>query len=438
MPANGHSYTDHVCTVCGKDDPDHYFVMTIPEALEAKDGKKVEVSGTVSVASVWNSSYGNMNVTIVDADGNELYVYRLATEVKLGDIITVKGAMATYNGNRQIAQGGTAEITGHDSSYDYTEMPLTEALAAADNTNVKVTGTVVKINSSWNSTYGNMSVTISDDDGNTLYVYRLATEVALNDIITVSGSMYTYNGARQINEGATAVIVGTHTCSKYHDATCAAPQTCVVCGATVGEKTENHSWDDATCTAPKTCSVCKATDGEALGHTTENGTCERCEKEISSDDPKGYIKVTSKDQLTSGTYVIVLSSEPKYALGKYDSTSWILTASPSIDGNTVTDTAGATWTLTFSDAGVTIKDANGTYIKPKSGNNNGIQTGEYTWAYEMDANGNITFKGTGSDTTALAANIQSDYKLRSYKISTLTGNNASGYISTFNLYKLYE
>mgnify|MGYP003313287136 CR=1 FL=1 len=27
-----------------------------------------------------------------------------------------------------------------------------------------------------------------------------------------------------------------------------------------------HSWVDATCTAPKTCSLCGATDGEALGH----------------------------------------------------------------------------------------------------------------------------------------------------------------------------
>ena len=39
-----------------------------------------------------------------------------------------------------------------------------------------------------------------------------------------------------------------------------------------------HVWVDATCTAPKTCSVCGATEGEALGHTEEivagtNATC---------------------------------------------------------------------------------------------------------------------------------------------------------------------
>ena len=32
----------------------------------------------------------------------------------------------------------------------------------------------------------------------------------------------------------------------------------------------NHDWTGATCTAPKTCSVCGATEGEALGHNHEN------------------------------------------------------------------------------------------------------------------------------------------------------------------------
>ena len=42
------------------------------------------------------------------------------------------------------------------------------------------------------------------------------------------------------------------------------------CGATKNENVVTslgHTWDDATCTAPKTCSVCGATEGDALGHT---------------------------------------------------------------------------------------------------------------------------------------------------------------------------
>lgn len=53
---------------------------------------------------------------------------------------------------------------------------------------------------------------------------------------------------------------------KWIEATCTAPKTCAVCGATEGEAL-GHDWQDATCTAPKTCAVCGTTEGEALGHT---------------------------------------------------------------------------------------------------------------------------------------------------------------------------
>ncbi len=249
VDALGHSYTDGYCT-CQAVDPDYYFPVTIPEALEAADGWNVEVSGTVcAINTAWSDSYGNITVTIVDAEGNELYVYRLATNVALGDIITIKGAMATYNG-RQIGAGATAEITGHDESYDYTEMTIKEALAAEDNTNVIVTGTVVKINTAYSSSYNNISITISDDEGNTLYIYRLAggSDLALNDIITIKGAMATYNGARQITGGTYTDTGADHTCSVYADPTCTDPSLCVVCGA-ADQSTEalGHSYTDGVC-----------------------------------------------------------------------------------------------------------------------------------------------------------------------------------------------
>lgn len=61
----------------------------------------------------------------------------------------------------------------------------------------------------------------------------------------------------------------------YADATCTAPKTCTVCGATEGE-TKGHDFADATCTAPKTCATCGATDGKALGHDYKEGKCARC------------------------------------------------------------------------------------------------------------------------------------------------------------------
>ncbi len=236
-PATGHTNENGVCTDCG-------LIFTIPGALEAADGAKVQITATVkSVDGAWNSQYGNMNVTLVDADENTIYVYRLATEVALGDIITVTGVMGTYNG-RQIAQGATATIDGHDDSYDYTEMTVEEALAAEDNTNIIVTGTVVKINTAYSSSYDNISVTISDDNGTQLYIYRLAggSDLAVGDIITVKGSMATYSGSRQV-AGGTYEEIGTHTCAKWTDATCTAAAKCVVCGTANGEALE-HSYTE--------------------------------------------------------------------------------------------------------------------------------------------------------------------------------------------------
>ena len=357
--------------------PDDYTEMTITEALAAEDNTKVKVSGTViSIDGVWNENFGNMNVTIADADGNELYIYRVTTKVEVGDIITVKGTLTTYNDKKQIGQGGTATIDGHDSSYDYVEMTISEALAAADGKNVIVVGTVSKIGTEYNSQYNNISVYIQDEAGNELYIYRLTGDVAVgttikvtgsmttysenrqlvggtfevvtnsgdsgdsgdtcehtytdgvctqcgandpdyvaavtiaealtkaddtkvkitgiiikidtpysdqynnitvtiadasgstiqlyrltgnfnvNDIITVTGLMDTYSGSRQIAQGATATKDGTHTCTEYTEATCQELAKCKECGVATGEKAD-HVYVDGT------CSVCGHKEGEA-------------------------------------------------------------------------------------------------------------------------------------------------------------------------------
>ena len=235
IPAKDHNYIDGTCDVCGAIDPNHYFVMTIPEALVADDGKKIAVRGTVcTINTIWTDTNNNFSVTIVDGEGNQLYIYRLTTKVELGDVITVYGAMATYNGNRQVGQGSTATINGHDTSYDYTKMTIIEALAAPDNTNVIVEGIVVEIGIAYDPSYNNMSVYISTNGGARLYVYRLTGQVALGDKIIIKGAMGTYGGQRQIT-GGTFEKIGEHDCFDIAPASCQNGAYCRFCGKSHGE-----------------------------------------------------------------------------------------------------------------------------------------------------------------------------------------------------------
>ncbi len=198
--------------------PTEYKEVSIPQALTSDDGALVIVKGIVKLTEAWSDQYQNMSVTIVDEAGNELYIYRLTTKVEVGDNITVKGTMATYNHNRQIAQGATAEITGKtDLTVEYPEMTIPEAVAAKDGALVTVKGTVKEIGTAWSSQYNNISVTIVDEAGNELYIYRLATKVEVGDVVTVKGVMATYNDARQIGAGATAEITGYVDMSIAHE-----------------------------------------------------------------------------------------------------------------------------------------------------------------------------------------------------------------------------
>ena len=228
--------------------------ISLADALASEDGTLVVVTGTVcSIGTVWNEQYKNISVTIEDEAGDKLYIYRLATKVELGDVVFVEGTMATYNNSRQIAQGAVADIVGHDSSYDYVEMSIPEAIAAEDNTNVIVSGIVYNIGTPWNEGYQNLSVDIKDTDGNTLYLYRLSTKVTLGDIITVKGTMATYKENRQVT-GGVAEITGTHACETYSEATCTAPAACVFCNKAKDDVTLNHNYVNGV------CSVCGATD----------------------------------------------------------------------------------------------------------------------------------------------------------------------------------
>ena len=146
---------------------------------------------------------------------------------------------------------------------------VAEALAASEGDAVVITGTITGIYQAYSSQYNNISVYITDETG-TILAFRLVGEWSLKQIITVTGTVTNYNGTMQIAAGCTAVLVGTHECN-YSDV----------------DVTEPNCNDGGFTT--HTCPICndKFVDSEvpALGHTTDNGTCDRCGNVIGSAAP---------------------------------------------------------------------------------------------------------------------------------------------------------
>ena len=107
-------------------------VSTSAEATAAEDGTAVILAGKVTNIAekdAWSTKYNNMSVTITDAAGT-YYLFRISTQVELGDEIVVIGKVGSYNGAKQIAQGSTTIITkkaateeGGEESGDNTEVP---------------------------------------------------------------------------------------------------------------------------------------------------------------------------------------------------------------------------------------------------------------------------------------------------------------------------
>jgi len=142
-------------------------------------------------------------------------------------------------------------------------------------------------------------------------------------------------------------------------------------------------------------------------------------------------QITQASELVDGQYVLVTDSG--YAPGVLDS-GWLTATAVTADENAVTVDPALLWTVTVGTDGIKLKDSGGNTIAPKGGNNNGIQSGDYSWKATF-ADGKFSFAGQGSDTVTLASNKGSANKFRAYKNTTVSGN-PGGYPSEFTLYKL--
>ena len=254
------------------------LVKTIEEALTAEVGYPARLSGTVSkIDAGWSEAHKNISFVLTDDSDNSILIYRCNTKVEVGDMVTVTGTITNYQGTNQIAQGSTAEIIGHDSSYDVEPITtIADALLAEDGAPVILTGEVVNIKTQYNASNNNISVTIKDENGDSIYVYKMNGNAAIHDIITVSGVMDTHNEERQIAEASSFVKNDTAECS---------------------------SFTQPSCTKAATCTLCNKPNGEPLGHTEGDaeGNCTRCGTNVSIQEYSITFDSTSKRTVKSTT-----------------------------------------------------------------------------------------------------------------------------------------
>lgn len=241
-------------------------------------------NGQVTITAKNGATIVSVKVTYLSQNTGAL---TLNGEVVESDaVVTVNATSVTFGvGNTGTATNGQARITAIEVVYvggsavepkpeeptpeeptpeeptpdedGYVTMTVAEALAAAADTKVKITGTVVSMYETWSS-YGNCSPYIQDESGKKILIFRTTTQVNIGDVITVEGVITVYNSTNQIAQYTSTVTIDVaHVCSSFNEATCTAPKTCTLCGKTEGSVIAHNYVDGA-------CTMCGAQEGVVL------------------------------------------------------------------------------------------------------------------------------------------------------------------------------
>ena len=162
-----------------------YDPTTLAEALveasKLKNGQYLSytesVTGTVKINTAYSSQYKNITFTVTDAEGNNVYCYRVKgtgmDTLKNGDTVTVTGNLTAYNGKAQFDSKAKVTVVKDPVTPPVTpEQPqqpfpatLAEQIEAAKklgngeylNGNSTITG-VVEIKEAYTTQYKNVSI----------------------------------------------------------------------------------------------------------------------------------------------------------------------------------------------------------------------------------------------------------------------------------------
>lgn len=187
--------------------------VTVGEFLKAAvSPAQYRLTGTVKKISV-SEQYNNADITVADALGNSVLVHRMKPAsgkitdltIGVGDKLTVLGQRGEYKGAPQMVNGV------YESHVHYIPATIKEFLAKeVSDVEYIVTGKIVNIKEI-SASFKNATLTIADDEGTTLYVFRmkaaeggLAIEnigLKVGDVLTVIGKRGEFNGSAQMVNG---------------------------------------------------------------------------------------------------------------------------------------------------------------------------------------------------------------------------------------------
>lgn len=169
------------------------------EAGAAMLGKQALRGEIVSIDTAYSADYNNVTVTIQVGE-QTVQCFRLVggEELVVGDVITVIGEIKNYNGTIEF----DAKCT-YDKDMSLAEAKdiilLEKAYALEAGATMlgkqEICGEIVSIDSAYSPDYGNITVTIQVGE-QTIQCYRLSggEELAVGDVITVTGDITNYNG----------------------------------------------------------------------------------------------------------------------------------------------------------------------------------------------------------------------------------------------------
>lgn len=218
------------------DDPFN-VAAAIAKCKETGETATSEVFYVQGIAKIIDASgaaqYGNITIDMIDEGGSSVFKAfqivsfngekfteaSVASTVKEGDVVVVKGNLVNYKNNTPETTGkGAAQLVsvngvGSDDNGgnqnqpgDISHITIAEFLAKADpNTTYELTGTVANIK---NTTYGNFDLVEGDAK---IFIYGLLDSngqsqkfaslgIQEGDIITLTGKYVDYNGTAEIKD----------------------------------------------------------------------------------------------------------------------------------------------------------------------------------------------------------------------------------------------